>query len=235
MSSRRCHVSELPDDLQVLVFDFVENSLGRAGFEQLDCHRFRVRRIPLKAFPHVRMWTDFRDRAYSEAMIGQVVPPVLVCGNRWLDGRNRVWAARRTGKTTIDCIDLAEIGVHAGSERLARLRWKQRPTPSTNRCTTQGFRMQRKGSVRGFAEFDMTKHLISMSGRSPSLQIRRKTVQQASAKGFFPQMRDNEEIVMAFPNCTRLAGMAAPRNFEEAFATRFCCPRTERTILTPIT
>jgi len=49
-----------------------------------------------------------------------------------------------------------------------------------------------------FAGFDVTKHLISMSGRSPSLQVRRETLRQANAKGFFPQIRDNEEIVIAF-------------------------------------
>jgi putative restriction endonuclease len=49
-----------------------------------------------------------------------------------------------------------------------------------------------------FAGFDVTKHLISMSGRSPSLQVRRETLGQAGAKGFFPQTRDNEEIVIAF-------------------------------------
>jgi putative restriction endonuclease len=55
---------------------------------------------------------------------------------------------------------------------------------------------------RMFAGFDVTKHLISMSGRSPSLQVRRETVDAANAKGFFPQTRDNEEIVIAFrPDC----------------------------------
>jgi putative restriction endonuclease len=49
-----------------------------------------------------------------------------------------------------------------------------------------------------FAGFDVTKHLIPMWGRSPSLQVRRETIQQAKVKGFFPQMRDNEEIVVAF-------------------------------------
>jgi putative restriction endonuclease len=37
-----------------------------------------------------------------------------------------------------------------------------------------------------------------MSGRSPSLQVRRETVNEAKAKGFFPQTRDNQEIVIAF-------------------------------------
>lgn len=49
-----------------------------------------------------------------------------------------------------------------------------------------------------FAGFDVTKHLISMSGRSPSLQVRRETLDEAKSKAFFPQTRDNQEIVIAF-------------------------------------
>ncbi|MCX8155414.1 MAG: HNH endonuclease [Verrucomicrobiae bacterium] len=49
-----------------------------------------------------------------------------------------------------------------------------------------------------FAGFDVTKHLLSMKGRSPSLQVRIETLRQAKEKGFFPQIRANEEIVIAF-------------------------------------
>ncbi len=49
-----------------------------------------------------------------------------------------------------------------------------------------------------FAGFDVTKHLISMVGRSPSLQVRRETVNEAKTKAFFPQTRDNQEIAIAF-------------------------------------
>lgn len=37
---------------------------------------------------------------------------------------------------------------------------------------------------RMFAGFDVTKHLISMKGRSPSLQVRRETLQTAKLKDF---------------------------------------------------
>jgi putative restriction endonuclease len=49
-----------------------------------------------------------------------------------------------------------------------------------------------------FAGFDVTKHLISMVGRSPSLQVRREMVNEAKSKAFFPQTRDNQEIVIPF-------------------------------------
>lgn len=49
-----------------------------------------------------------------------------------------------------------------------------------------------------FAGFDSTKHLAPMVGRSPSLQVRRETLAEGKAKGFYPQTRDNQEIVVAF-------------------------------------
>src|ERR1700677_1660601 len=49
-----------------------------------------------------------------------------------------------------------------------------------------------------FAGFDVTKHRISMSGRSPSFQIRRETLQHAKATEFYPQPRQNNEIAIAF-------------------------------------
>jgi putative restriction endonuclease len=51
---------------------------------------------------------------------------------------------------------------------------------------------------RMFAGFDATKHRISMSGRSPSFQIRRETLQHAKATEFYPQTRQNNEIAIAF-------------------------------------
>ncbi|HUD47354.1 MAG TPA: HNH endonuclease [Candidatus Baltobacteraceae bacterium] len=49
-----------------------------------------------------------------------------------------------------------------------------------------------------FAGFDVRKHLVSMTGRSPSLQVRRETLDEAKTKSFFPQTRDNDEIVIVF-------------------------------------
>jgi hypothetical protein len=82
MNPQDCHVSELPDDLQVLVSDFVEDSLGEWGLARLKSHGFRVRRVSISAFPRVKMWTDYRDRACAEAMIGQTLPPIPLSGDQ---------------------------------------------------------------------------------------------------------------------------------------------------------
>ncbi len=115
------HISELPEDLQVLICDFVEAGLAEAGLRKLESHRFRAKTVPITAFPKVEMWTDYRNRAYSEAMVGRELPPVLVCGGQWLDGRNRIWAARVGGKATVECIDLADIGLSVALEHLGTL------------------------------------------------------------------------------------------------------------------
>lgn len=110
MRSQTCTISELPDDLQVLVFDFVEQYLGEPGIKKLKRHRFRINDLPISAFPEVEMWTDYRNENYCKAMIGRQLPPVIICGNQWLDGRNRVWAARSSRTAVVACIDLAELG-----------------------------------------------------------------------------------------------------------------------------
>jgi hypothetical protein len=55
-------------------------------------------------------------------MLGAHLPPVVVCGDHWLDGRHRVWAARRARLQTIACIDLAEFGVTRCFGPIGRLR-----------------------------------------------------------------------------------------------------------------
>ena len=89
--------------------------------DRLKNHRFRLRRVSLSAFPRVKMWTDYRNRIYAEAMIGQELPPILLCGEKWLDGRNRVWALHRAKQSFVDCIDLAEIGLCLENHVLGKL------------------------------------------------------------------------------------------------------------------
>ena len=107
----RRRFSDLPEDLQVLLFEIVSSSDGDELLSaklQGDC--FTVRELPIAAFPDVPIGTDYRDRKYAEAMVGQNLPPAIVCGEKWLDGRHRVWAWRKSGVKRVPCIDLAEIG-----------------------------------------------------------------------------------------------------------------------------
>ena len=114
-------VSDLPDDMQVLLTDIVEGELGTEALGMLRKHRFRARRVPLSWFPHARLDTRERGSRYAGAMIGQHLPPIVVCGRKWVDGRHRVWALRRSGCTRVDCIDIAEIGCSYPFPHLGKL------------------------------------------------------------------------------------------------------------------
>ncbi|HUA69198.1 MAG TPA: HNH endonuclease [Candidatus Saccharimonadales bacterium] len=52
--------------------------------------------------------------------------------------------------------------------------------------------------LRVFVGFDSTKHQISMTGRPPSIQIKRNALEKAVKNGFALQARDNQEIAVAF-------------------------------------
>ena len=55
------------------------------------------------------MSSDYRGEEYAEAMVGQRLPPLVIHGNKWLDGRHRLSALRRAGITCVECIDLSDI------------------------------------------------------------------------------------------------------------------------------
>jgi hypothetical protein len=120
LNARR-RFSDLPEDLQALLYDVVGSSGGEKHLTKLERHCFVVRGMPIAAFPDISVWTDCRDRAYTEAMVGRSLPPVIVCGEKWLDGRHRLWVWRKTGMKRVPCIDLADIGLAYPFEGIARL------------------------------------------------------------------------------------------------------------------
>jgi hypothetical protein len=127
-------VTDLPEDMQQLLTDMVEGDLGTEALRQLYEHQFTVSHIPLSWFPHAGLDTRERGAQYARDMIGQDLPPILLCGRKWVDGRHRVWALRRSGCTRVVCINTAEIGCtfpfpHLGVLRdTARRSITRRPT-----------------------------------------------------------------------------------------------------------
>jgi len=107
--------------LQALVYDVVGGSGSEKLLTKLEKHCFVIREMPIEAFPDISIWTDYRDRTYAEAMVGQRLPPAIVCGEKWVDGRHRLWAWRKTGMKRVPCIDLADIGLAYPFEGIARL------------------------------------------------------------------------------------------------------------------
>jgi hypothetical protein len=100
---------DLPDDMQVLLFELVERVAGEPGLQKLDEHSFRVWVLPITVFSSVPLLTDYRDEQYTFAMIGKLLPPVVVHGNKWIDGRHRVWALKESGASSVECINLNVI------------------------------------------------------------------------------------------------------------------------------
>ena len=96
--------ADLPPDMQDILGSFFEE-FG----ERLPAALATVT-VPLNRFPDVPLadgLIDERGIEYARAMIGAEVPPVIVYGDLWLDGRHRVWAAKQDGKTEIKAFDIS--------------------------------------------------------------------------------------------------------------------------------
>ena len=105
----RIHVQQLPDDLQVLLDEMLATGSDAGIRDRLWTHAFTVRHVPLSRFPRNIAFSDYRKENYAREMVGCNLPPIVLCGNLLLDGKHRIWVARREGRKTIAAIDLAEI------------------------------------------------------------------------------------------------------------------------------
>lgn len=105
----KVYFSELPEDLQVLICQFLEDTGCSFDDNELNLIQFQIKSLPISVFPHVPICTDDRTIGYAKAMIGQRLPPILLCKNQWLDGRHRLWALRQADALYVSCIDLQEL------------------------------------------------------------------------------------------------------------------------------
>lgn len=99
---------KLPDDLQVLILQILESCDVPLKEERLNSIRFPLKTLAVNAFPDIPIVTDKdnRDLAYTKEMSDQNLPPIINCGNQWIDGRHRVWALRKMEIKNVDCIGL---------------------------------------------------------------------------------------------------------------------------------
>ena len=95
--------------MQTLVSDIVGAAASEQDWEKLKDHEFEIHQLPISTFPSVPISTDYRNEQYAEAMIWKKLPPLLIHGHNWLDGRHRLWAFKRMRIPLIDCIDLKEV------------------------------------------------------------------------------------------------------------------------------
>lgn len=99
-------LKDLPEDIQVLIADFIGDELDPDT-------EYSVLEIPTDAFP--RVTGDTLDLArgvpHAAAMTDwKNMPPVLIHGDKWMDGRHRVYAARVQRQPVVQAIDLEEHG-----------------------------------------------------------------------------------------------------------------------------
>jgi hypothetical protein len=97
--------ADLPDDMQVLVSDFVTGQrYGCEVPEFLPLVEIEVCRIPI-----VELSTDDRGTDHALAMDLDTTPPIIVADGHFMDGRHRSYKARHDHRRSLDAIDLSGI------------------------------------------------------------------------------------------------------------------------------
>jgi hypothetical protein len=99
----RILVSTLPDDMQVLIQDLAKSPR----------QSYPVRTIGLDRFPMVEVADGVLDARGEQTVLQMMqdrkqLPPIIVAGESWLDGRHRVDALRRSGETSVVAIDIGK-------------------------------------------------------------------------------------------------------------------------------
>lgn len=127
---RRVLLSSLPDDMQQLVIDFAsldEECEKFSDLENGEDFSFKVHDIPTRLFPNLDVASkgndsDSRDEAHAMAIPLSDERPVVLIGDDWVDGRHRVFKAKRLGVRSLPAINLNELGVYRVVNSLGRLR-----------------------------------------------------------------------------------------------------------------
>lgn len=101
-------VSHLNDDMQ----DLLQSIFEDAGVDLPE--QIPLRNIPLDCFPDVALADgvhDGRGEPHARSIMASStwLPPLIVHGNTWMDGRHRVWAARQMDKVWMTALDLADL------------------------------------------------------------------------------------------------------------------------------
>jgi len=116
--SRSVPFQSLPEDMQVLIADIVENALPdteeRAAVEILESLALPVTMVAVDRFPPEHLLaveTDDRGPGHVADLMAAHPnwPPLVRCGSSFKDGRHRLTAARRLGLREVPVIDLGHL------------------------------------------------------------------------------------------------------------------------------
>lgn len=108
-------IGDLPDDMIVLIGQFVDSYGRDEDRDRLEDIKLPVVNLPVDGFPTVEMETDDRKIQHALEMDLDKTPPILVAKGEWIDGRHRVYKAIQDGRKTIPAMDLTSILPDFGS------------------------------------------------------------------------------------------------------------------------
>jgi hypothetical protein len=98
-------VNTLPEDLQTLLFQYFEDN----GFELPE--ELPLVTILVDWFENIPFSKNDRGEEYANNMIGQDLPPIVISNGNILDGRHRLFAAKKEGKKYLKAIDLTDYNI----------------------------------------------------------------------------------------------------------------------------
>ena len=97
--------SDLPDDMQTLIFQFVTDHDDEAKIPD----ELPVSNIAVSTLPVVPLDENDRGSAHAREMDLKETPPILIANGHFLDGKHRVFQAREKGVKFLPAIDLTGI------------------------------------------------------------------------------------------------------------------------------
>lgn len=105
-SNSKIAFSALPEDLQVLIWQFLD---GDDGVERSPPRFLPTRLVPVAGLPVVELDDYDRGRDHAHSMDLESTPPLVIAYGQFLDGKHRAFRARHLRRETLVAIDLTDL------------------------------------------------------------------------------------------------------------------------------
>lgn len=105
-SNSKIAFSALPEDLQVLIWQFLD---GDDGVERSPPRFLPTRLVPVAGLPVVELDDYDRGRDHAHSMDLESTPPLVIAYGQFLDGKHRAFRARHLQWKALVAIDLTDI------------------------------------------------------------------------------------------------------------------------------
>jgi len=101
--------SSLPEDMQIIIMQFLETDLKGKIYKLPDLENLPLVMVDVNSFMHTAPLDKSRGKNHAEKMSGQKLPPIIISHGRLLDGRHRLWIAKKDGIEKYPAIDLTKL------------------------------------------------------------------------------------------------------------------------------